>query len=114
MQDDVFIAVGFKSTAISMLLPLKHIYGGSFMSRRYMTPQKSIPIAAAPKNTAIDPMYSNGPIKHRNRRHIAAFFAPTAIVQISFNVGLSQVACDIIFLCLDRVNLTLLVVTFRH
>ena len=29
-------------------------------------------------------------------------------------LGLSQVACDIIFLCLDRVNLTLLVVTFRH
>ena len=66
VQDDVFIAVGFKSTTISMLLPLKHIYGGGFMSRCYMTPQKSIPIAAVPKNTAIDPMYSNGPIKHCN------------------------------------------------
>ena len=76
MQDDVFIATGFRSTAISTLPPLKHIYGGGFMSYRCMTLQKIIPIVAVPKNAAIDPMYSDGPKKRRNRRHIVVFFAP--------------------------------------
>ena len=80
-QDDVFIATGFKSATISMLSLLKHIYGGGFMSRRSRMSQKTIPIAAVPKNTVIDPMYSSSPKKGRNTRYIAAFFAPATVVQ---------------------------------
>ena len=79
-QDDVFIAAGFRSATISMLSLLKHIYGGCFMSRRSRMLQKTIPIAAVPKNTVIDPMYSSSPKKGRNRQYIAAFFAPATIV----------------------------------
>ena len=49
------------------------------MSRRYRTPQKTLPIAAVTKNAAIDLMYSGGPKMCRNRRHIAAVFATAAI-----------------------------------
>ena len=49
------------------------------MSRRYRTPQKTLPIAAVTKNAAIDLMYNGGPKMRRNRRHIAAVFAPAAI-----------------------------------
>ena len=49
------------------------------MSRRYSTPQKTLPIAAVTKNAAIDLMYSGGPKMCRNRRHIAAVFATAAI-----------------------------------
>ena len=35
---------------------------------------------------AIDPMYNDGHKKHRNRRHIAAVFAPAAIVQFFCSV----------------------------
>ena len=48
-QNGVFIVAGFRSAAISTLPPLKHIYGDSFMSHHYRTPQKTIPIAAVPK-----------------------------------------------------------------
>ena len=64
--------------AISTLSPLKLIYGGDFLSRHCRTLQKTIPIAAIPKNAAIDPMYSDSPKKRCNRRHIAAFLAPIA------------------------------------
>ena len=48
------------------------------MSHHYRTPQKTIPIAAVPKNATIDLMY-NGSLKKRcNMRHIAAVFVPTA------------------------------------
>ena len=80
-QDDVFIVAGFRSATISMLSLLKHIYGGGFVSRRSRMSQKTIPIAAVPKNIVIDPMYSSSPKKGRNTRYIAAFFAPAAIVQ---------------------------------
>ena len=56
VQDDVFIAAGFRSATISMLSLLKHIYGNGFMSRRSRMLRKTIPIAAVPKNTIIDPM----------------------------------------------------------
>ena len=52
-QNDIFIAVGFWSTAISKLTPLKHIYCGGFMARCYRMPQKTRATAAVPKNTAI-------------------------------------------------------------
>ena len=57
------------------------------MSRHGRTLQKTIPIAVVPKTATIDPMYSSGPKKCRNIRHIAAFFAlvykkTAAIVQI--------------------------------
>ena len=64
-QDDVFIVAGFKSATMSMLSLLRHIYGGCFMSRRSRMLQKTIPIAAVPKNTVIDPMYSSNPKKGR-------------------------------------------------
>ena len=70
---------GFWSAAIALLLPLKQVYCGSFMSRRCRTPQKTLPIAAVTKNAAIDLMYNGGPKTRRNRRHIAAVFAPAAI-----------------------------------
>ena len=47
------------------------------MSYRCRTPQKTIPIVAVQKNIAIDPMYSSGPKKRHNMRHIAAIFTPT-------------------------------------
>ena len=50
------------------------------MSHRYKTPQKTRVIAAVPKNSAIDPMYSGSSKKCRN---IVAVFALAAIVQIS-------------------------------
>ena len=53
VQNDVFIATGFRSAAISTLSPLKHIYGSGFMSRHYRMSQKTIPIVAVPKNAAI-------------------------------------------------------------
>ena len=49
------------------------------MSRRYRTPQKTLPIVAVTKNAAIGLMYSGGPKTLRNRRHIATVFAPAAI-----------------------------------
>ena len=64
-QDDVFIVAGFKSATMSMLSLLRHIYGGCFMSRRSRMLQKTIPTAAVPKNTVIDPMYSSSPKKGR-------------------------------------------------
>ena len=54
-------------------------------------PQKTIPIAVVLKNATIDPMYSGGPKKRCNRRHIAAFFAPAAIVQISCSVKIIRI-----------------------
>ena len=48
------------------------------MSHRCRTPQKTIPIATVPKNAAIEHMYSGGPKKHLNMRHIVAVFAPAA------------------------------------
>ena len=56
------------------------------MSRRCRMLQKTAPIAAVPKNTAIDHKYSGNPKKRRNIRHIAAVFAPATIVQISCSV----------------------------
>ena len=82
-QNDIFIAAGFWSAAISPLPLLKHIYCSGFRSRHYRTPQKTIPIVAVLKTVAIDPMYSGGPKKRYNMRHIVPFYAPTAIVQIS-------------------------------
>ena len=49
------------------------------MSRRYRMPQKTLPIAAVTKNAAIDLMYSGGQKMRRNRRYIAAVFAPVAV-----------------------------------
>ena len=66
---------------ISTLPLLKHIYGCGFMSCYYRMLQKSIPIAAVPNNATIDPMYRGDQKKFHNRRHIAAVFAPAAIVQ---------------------------------
>ena len=42
--------------------------------------QKIRATTVVPKNTAIDPMCNGGPKKCRNMRHIAAIFAPAAIV----------------------------------
>ena len=70
---------GFWSAAIALLSPLKQVYCGSFMSRRYRTQQKTLPIVAVTKNAAIDLMYSGEPKTLRNRRHIAAVFAPATI-----------------------------------
>ena len=56
------------------------------MSCRCRMPQKTAPIAAIPKNTAIDNMYSGGPKKRHNIRHIAVVFTLAAIVQISCSV----------------------------
>ena len=39
---------------------------------RCRMPQNTISIAAIPKDAAIDPMYSGGPKKLRNKQHIAA------------------------------------------
>ena len=49
------------------------------MSRRYRTPQKTRPLATVTKSAAIDLMYSGRPKMRRNRRHIAAVFAPATI-----------------------------------
>ena len=49
------------------------------MSRRYRTPQKTLPLATVTKSAAIDLMYSGRPKMRRNRRHIAAVFAPATI-----------------------------------
>ena len=48
------------------------------MSRHCRTLQKTRAIAAIPKNTTINPMYSGGPEKRRNMWHIVAVFAPVA------------------------------------
>ena len=44
-----------------------------------LNPNWKFTIAAVTKNAAIDLMYSGGPKTRRNRRHIAAVFAPAAI-----------------------------------
>ena len=75
-QNDVFIAVAYRSAAISKLPLLKHIYWGGFMSHHCRTLQKTIPIATVLKNAAIDPTYSDSPKKGRNRWHIAAVLQP--------------------------------------
>ena len=60
------------------------------MSRHCRTPQKTLPIAAVTKNAAIDLMYNGGPKTHRNRRHIAAVFAPAATARFSCSDLFSQ------------------------
>ena len=61
------------------LMPLKQVYCGGSLARRYSTPQNTRAIAADIWNAAIDPIYSGGPKKRCNRRHTAAVFAPAAI-----------------------------------
>ena len=58
------------------------------MSRYYRMLQKTRDTVVAPKNTAIDPMYSSGLKKRRNMRYIVAVFAPAAIVQISCSAAM--------------------------
>ena len=60
-------------------MPLKQVYCGGSSARRYSTPQNTRAIAAGIWNATIDLMYSGGPKKRRNRRHIAAVFVPAAI-----------------------------------
>ena len=78
VENDMFIAVGFWSAAMSIYTPLIHTYCSGLLSCHNRTPQKTIPIAAVTKNTTIDPIYNSGPKKCHNMQHITSFFAPTA------------------------------------
>ena len=66
------------------------------MSHCYRTSQKTLLIAAVTKNAAIDLMYSDGPKTRRNRRHIAAVFAPAAITRFSCSVSYKFIILDLL------------------
>ena len=67
---------------------LTQVYCGGSLARRCSRPQNTRAIAAGIWNATIDLMYSGRSKKRRNRRHIAAVFAPTAIAQFSCSVTL--------------------------
>ena len=72
------------------------------MSRRYRTQQKTLPIVAVTKNAAIDLMYSGEPKTLRNRRHIAAVFAPATIGPLQLLVFL--VVCMTVSMFVSKVG----------
>ena len=92
-QKTLPIAAGFLERRYSLVTAAKTVYCSGFLSHRYRTPQKTLPIAAVTKNAAIDLMYSGGRKTRRNRRHIAAVFAPAATACFSCSEWQPQNSC---------------------